>query len=399
MDIFALIAIAKLKNASDVHLSVFSPPLIRVNGSLEPVSSFAPLTEQDIRAALGQIATRDEIDEFYRELELDFGYTLVDGTRLRCSVARQRGVMSLAVRILPPRIPTIDELELPQIAKKLIMMPRGLVVVAGPTGSGKTTTQAAMIQHLNNTRTRHIVSIEDPIEYSHPNIRSAITQRELGGDTFSFAQALKHVLRHDPDVIVVGEMRDAETAAAVLSLAETGHLVLTTSHAPYAPRVVERIIDLFPSHERHLAQMRVASLLTAVLCQTLLPRANGSGRIAAVEIMLVNSAVSNLIHEGKFNQLTNAIRSYRQAGMISMDEALVNLYLRGAITSETVFEYCRDPDEVGKLLYQPETREESFWSRLRANRQEPMDRIITSNPRYEVRESHPTLSGSGGPAP
>jgi len=371
MDIFGMLAEAKSKNASDLHLSVYSPPLIRVNGSLERIDSLAPLTEADIHEALSQIATTTELEDFHREHELDFSHALSDGTRLRGNVILQRGVMSLAIRILPPNIPTIDELELPEMCKKLILMERGLIVIAGPTGSGKTTTQTAMIHYLNATQTRHIVTIEDPIEYSHTNINSKIVQRQLGGDTFSFAQALKHILRHDPDMILVGEMRDTETAAAVLSLAETGHLVLTTSHAPYAPRVVERIIDLFPTPERHLAQMRVASLLTAVLCQTLVPRSDGSGRIAAVEIMLANSAVSHLIHEGKFNQLTNAISTYREMGMISLDEALVNLYLDGKITGETLVDYCHNPDEVGKLLHQPQLREESFWSRLRAKKHEP----------------------------
>jgi twitching motility protein PilT len=368
MDIFKLLAIAKSKNASDLHLSVYSPPLMRISGSLERANGLSPLTEAEVREAFSQIATRDEMEEFHRELELDFGYTLPDGTRLRCNAAQQRGVTSLAVRILPPRIPTIDELELPEMCKKLVLMERGLIVISGPTGSGKTTTQAAMIRYLNATRTRHVVTIEDPIEYSHPNINSTITQRELGGDTFSFAQSLKHVLRHDPDVILVGEMRDTETAAAVISLAETGHLVITTGHAPYAPQAVQRIIDLFPFQERHLAQMRLASLLTAVLCQTLVPRADGSGRIAAIEIMLVNSAVSSLIHEGKINQLNNAIRTYRQMGMITLDEALIELHSRGIITSETILDYCHAPDDVSKLLYQPRTEEESFMSRLTAKK-------------------------------
>jgi twitching motility protein PilT len=229
-------------------------------------------------------------------------------------------------------------------------MRRGLIVISGPTGSGKTTTQTAMINYLNCNKTLNIVTIEDPIEYYHSNIKSVIIQRELGGDTFSFAEALKHVLRHDPDVILVGEMRDSETAGAVLSLAETGHLVITTSHAPYVTQAIERIIDLFPSRERQQAQMRLASLLNAVLCQTLVPRAKGNGRIAAVEILLVNPAVSNIIRESRFNQLNNVLLSFRETGMISLDQALVNLYLDGIISSETVFTYCNDADEVRKLL-------------------------------------------------
>ena len=198
---------------------------------------------------------------------------------MRCNAAQERGQISLSIRLLTLGVQSIDELQLPDICKKLSRLERGLVVISGPTGSGRTTTQAAMIQYINTTQTRHVLSFEDPIEYSHTNIKSKITQRELGSDTNSFAEALKHALRHDPDVIVVGEMRDSETAAAVISMAETGHLVISTGHAPYAAQTVERIVDLFPSNERVLVQTRLASLLDAVLCQTLVPRANGSGRM------------------------------------------------------------------------------------------------------------------------
>jgi twitching motility protein PilT len=224
------------------------------------------------------------------------------------------------------------------------------VVISGPTGSGKTTTMAAMIEHLNKVTTRHVFTIEDPIEYFHNNLDSVITQRELGRDTYSYPQALKHVLRHDPDVILVGEMRDTETAAAVLQVAETGHLILTTAQAPYAPQAIERIVDLFPPAERYLAQSRLASLLIAAMCQTLVPRADGTGRIAAMEIMLGNTAVRSLIREGKIYQLANAMRSYRNIGMSTMDESLVSLYTRRIIDAKTLFAYCADSEEVEKLL-------------------------------------------------
>ncbi len=236
------------------------------------------------------------------------------------------------------------------MCKQIIMKLRGLIVISGPSGSGKTTTMAAMVHHLNTVATRDIFTIEDPIEYFQPNIDSVISQRELGHDTLSFPQALKHVLRHDPDVVLVGEMRDTETASAALSVAETGHLILTTRHAPYAPQAIERIIDLFPPAERYLAQSRLASLLVAVLSQTLVPRADGSGRIAAIEIMLGNTAVRSLIREGKIYQLSNAMRSYRNIGMVTLDEALVNLYTKRIIDSKTLFEYCADSEEVEKLL-------------------------------------------------
>jgi twitching motility protein PilT len=254
------------------------------------------------------------------------------------------------VRLLPPKIPTIDELELPPICKELAVKPRGLVIVTGPTGSGKTTTIAAMLQYLNTEATRHVVTIEDPIEYVIPGIRCAVTQRQLGTDTLSFANALKHILRQDPDVILVGEMRDPETADAVLTVAETGHFILTTGHAPSATQAVERIIDLFPPHQRHLAQVRLASLLIGALCQVLVPRADGSGRIAAVEVMLGVPAVKSLIREGKVYQLPNVIRTHRDIGMISLDESLVALYLKGVITGKSVLELCNDRGEVEKLI-------------------------------------------------
>jgi len=353
MDIFELLHIAKSKGASDLHLVVASPVLIRVNGSLEQVNGTGPLMASDVNEAFLQITSPEEREFFHKQMELDFGYMISGVGHFRCNAALQRGAISLAVRLLPPKVPTIVELELPQIFEQLIMKQRGLIIVTGPTGSGKTTTLAAMIHHLNLNDSCHIITIEDPIEYVHPSHGCAITQRELFSDTLSFAQALKHVLRQDPDVILVGEMRDLETAAAVLTVAETGHLVLSTGHAPSAPQAMERIIDLFPLHERSLAQTRLASLLLAVMCQTLVPRADGSGRIAAVEVMLANPAVRNLLREGKIYQLANAIRTHHDIGMISLDEALVDLYLKRIITGETMMKFCNDRREVERLIGGP----------------------------------------------
>ena len=349
MDIFELLAIAKEKNASDLHLSVDSSPLIRVDGKLTRVPDSDPLTITDLEIAFMQVTTMDKLEKFQKDLELDFQHVLPDGTCLRCSAAQERGQLSLAFRILPPLVPTLDDLQLPEIYKKVSQLERGLIIISGPTGSGKTTTQAAIIEYINANQTRHILSFEDPIEYSHRNINSKIIQRELGGDTLSFAEALKHSLRHDPDVIVVGEMRDSETAAAVISLAETGHLVISTSHAPNAAQAVERIVDLFPYNERYLVQMRMASLLSAVLCQILVPRAKGSGRIAAVEIMLVNTAIKNLIREGKLTLITDAIRDYGQGCNTTLDESLCKLFRQGLISIETVKRYCHDPEEINRL--------------------------------------------------
>ncbi|MBA7650791.1 Twitching mobility protein [subsurface metagenome] len=350
MDILALLRTAKDKAASDVHLVASSPPLLRIDGSLQAINGAAPLTGEEINQAFNKLTTPEQQADFGKNLELDFGYSMPDVGHLRGNAAQQRGTISLAIRLLPAKIPTIDQLGLPELCKQLALRPRGLIIVTGPTGSGKSTTLAAMINHLNTTESRHVVTIEDPIEYVHPNIKCAVTQRQLGSDTTSFATALKHVLRQDPDVILVGEMRDTDTAAAVLTIAETGHLVLSTGHAPSATQAMERIIDLFPPEERHLAQARLASLLIGVLCQVLVPRADAAGRVAAVEIMLANPPVKNLIREGKIYQLPNVIRTHREMGMISLDEALVNLYLKQLITGETLLAFCNERQEVEKLI-------------------------------------------------
>lgn len=350
MDIYSLLRLANEKGASDLHLVDSSPPLLRIDGLLKPLPKAAPLTASDLSQAFNQITSEEKREEFKRFLELDLSFTIPDVGRFRCNAAKQRGTISLVLRLLPLTIPTLDELELPEICQEFILRPRGLVVVSGPTGSGKSTTLAAMINYLNNTESRRVVTIEDPIEYVYSNLKCTITQRELGSDTLSFTAALKHVLRQNPDVILVGEMRDLETAAAVLTVAETGHLVLTTGHAPSASQAIERIVDLFPPHERHLAQTRLASLLLGVLCQTLVPRKSGTGRIAAMEIMLANSAVKNLIREGKIYQLPNVIRTNTQFGMILLDQCLVRLYRDGVISRESLFAFCNDREEAEKLI-------------------------------------------------
>ena len=349
MDIQNLLRAAGSQKASDLHLIVSCPPMLRIDGDLIPLENSPNLTAEEIGQAFFQVTTPDQRECFGRVLELDFAYPMPGGGHLRCNACQQQGAISLAFRLLPSVIPHIEELALPGTCRDLITKPRGLVVITGPTGSGKSTTLAAMIQHLNETEHRYVVTIEDPVEYVHPNIKCAVSQRELAADTLSFANALKYVLRQDPDVILVGEMRDLETAAAVLTVAETGHLVLSTGHAPSAPQSIERIVDLFPPHERVMAQSRLASVLLGVMCQALVPRIGG-GRVAAVEIMLAVPAVKNLIREGKTFLLPNTIRTHSHTGMQTLDDALVSLYRKDIIDWTTVLDYCQDSDEAEKLV-------------------------------------------------
>ena len=356
MEVLQLIDLAMSKGASDLHLVVSRPPLLRIDGLLEPLDDMPPLDEDDIVRAFKQITNKGkskkstsynkEQVQFENHLELDFASTIPGVCRLRCNAAKQRGTYVLSIRLLPLVVPTVAALGLPDVCQKLPLEPRGLIMVSGPAGSGKSTTMAAMINLLNSKTARRVVTVEDPIEYVFPGRKCLITQRELGNDTLSFAQATKHVLRQDPDVILVGELRDYETAAAVLGLAETGHLVLTTTHGSNSVQSVERIIDLFPPYERSQAQSRLASLLVGVLSQALIPRSDGPGRVVAVEVMLANPAVKSLIREDKIYQLPNAIRSQGKAGMQLFDHALVKLYREGLITYENMLAFCQDEHEI-----------------------------------------------------
>jgi len=300
--------------------------------------------------ALDQLTTSGERERFLKDKELDFGYSVPQVTRLRCNASINRGNISLSLRLIPSEIPTLEQLHLPDLCKELISKPRGLIIVSGPTGSGKSTTLASMIEHLNQSQKRRVITIEDPLEYVFRNDKCSILQRELGNDTNSFAQALKHVLRQDPDVIMVGEMRDSETAQSALVLAETGHLVLTTGHAPSSYQAVDRVIDLFPVHERNFAQTRMANLLVGIMCQTLIPTLDGEGRVPAVELLLADTAVRSLIRDGKIHHLPNVIRTHSQEGMMMLDESLVNLYSLGLISGTNLLAYCNDRSEVEKLI-------------------------------------------------
>ncbi len=335
--------------ASDLHMKAGSPPVLRVHGGLEP-QDLPTLTVEAMRRALSEILTPEQADLFEREKELDFAFSAAGIGRFRVNAALQRGSIALAFRLVRSDIPTLDDLGLPEVCRSLVLKPRGLVLVTGPTGSGKSTTLAAMIDYLNEREQRHVVTIEDPIEFVHRDKRCLISQRELGADTRSFAVALKHTLRQDPDVILVGEMRDLETIALALTAAETGHLVLATLHTPSAAQAIDRIIDSSLPHQQQQVKVQLSTVLEAVLCQTLVPRADASGRVAAIEVMIATSAVRNLIREGKTFQIPNVIQTGSQHGMQTLEQALADLCRRNVITRDDALARCANPDELDRLL-------------------------------------------------
>jgi twitching motility protein PilT len=349
MDINNLLEMAVQRGASDLHLKSGGPPVFRINGELFPDKDTGTLSGSEIEAYYEQITTEAHRAEFSAQSELDISYR-TGVSRFRVNVYLQRGGLNLAFRVIRTEMPDIGAFGLPVICRELVRKQHGLVLVTGPTGSGKSTTLAAMIDFLNRTGKRMIFTVEDPIEFDHSDINCIIAQRELGSDTLSYAAALKHVLRQDPDVIMVGELRDLETMAAALTAAETGHLVFSTLHTPGAAQTIERFVDVFPPHQQDKVRVQLASTLEAVLYQKLIPRRDGAGRVAAVEVMIANAAVRNLIREGKAYQLNSAIQTGRALGMQTLDYALANLHERGLITSEEALHNSNDPDELRGLL-------------------------------------------------
>ena len=346
MDIKALLNFTAEIGASDLHLRAGSPPIYRVHGKLVPASDQEPLTEDATIQAFEQISDNGTRQRFAANKDLDFSYTLTDTARYRVNASLQRGSISLAFRRIAVVVPTIDELELPGICKTLALKPRGLILVTGPTGSGKSTTLAAMIEHLNQHEARLIVAIEDPIEFIYRDKRCVITQREIGKDTQSFATALRAALRQDVDVILVGEMRDPETMAACLTAAETGHLVLSTLHTRSAPSTIDRIIDSFPPHQQAQIRMQLSLTLEAILSQTLIPR------LEAVEVMLANAAIRNLIREGRTHQMNSVLQTGVQEGMQTLEQALKDLYRRQAIALDDACAAAHDEQGLRALIEQ-----------------------------------------------
>ena len=350
------------KGASDLHLWVPSPPVLRINGVLTPLNELPPVTPQYVETVFQHIATPEQKSTFLQELELDFAYSIPDLARLRVSALRQRGTISLAFRLVPFEAPSIDDLGLPQICKKLVLKPRGLILVTGPTGCGKSTTLATMINHLNETDARTVITIEDPIEYLHANKKCLIAQRDLGDDTKSFANALVHALRHDPDVIVIGEMRDVETMSTAITAAETGHLVLGTLHTVDTVQAIHRIVDMFPYAQQRQILIQLSQVIEAILSQTLLPRIGG-GRIAAFEVMITNSAIRKMIREERVFELPRNMEfSTKEEGMYTLDQALADLVRNGIVSREDAMMKSSNPAKLNQLL--PSQNEASSFQTL-----------------------------------
>lgn len=349
MDIEKLLYLMVDKGASDLHLKVPSRPVFRIDGVLITQEDLPPLTVGDMEFVFEQTATHEQIATFLREQELDFAYSIPGLSRFRVNALRQRGTTSLAFHMVPFNVPSIDELELPQICKELILKPIGLILVTGPAGSGKSTTLAAMVNHLNENERRNVITIEDPIEFLFHDKQCIIHQRDLGNDTKSFSNALMHSLRHDPDVVVIGEMRDLDTISAAITAAETGHLVLGTLHTIDAAQTIDRIIDIFPAIQQRQIRLQLSQVIEAVLSQRLLSRI-GTGRIAAFEIMTATSVIRRLIREEKIFEIQSNIEVGGKEGMQTLDQALVDLVKRNIVSCEEAIRKSNNPARLQGLL-------------------------------------------------
>ncbi len=350
MHINELLRMTVEKKASDLHLEVPSVPLFRIDGTLVSPDGAVPLSPQDMEVIMEDITTPKQRDTFKEQLELDFAYSITGLARFRVNVLRQRGSIGIAFRLVPMKVLTIDDLGLPDICKDLILKPRGLVLVTGATGSGKSTTMAAMIDYLNENSSRTVITIEDPIEYLHENKKCVISQREIGDDTISTTAALIHALRHDPDVIVVGEMRDLDTISTAITAAETGHLVLGTLHTINAAQTIERIIDVFPANQQSQIRLQLSQVIEAIISQILIPKASGEGRIAAIEILVGTPAIRNLIRESRTHEISSVMEIGIKDRMQTMSNVLADLIRRNIITREAAMNSASNPEQLTKLL-------------------------------------------------
>jgi twitching motility protein PilT len=337
------------KKASDLHIQVGLPPMLRVDGSLNPVAGTEILTEEAVEALIFAILDEDQKQILLKDKEFDFSFAFGDLGRFRVNAFHERGNLASALRLIPNEILTIEQLGLPPIVNKFADYPRGLVLVTGPTGSGKSTTLAALIHKINHERAAHIVTIEDPIEFTHTSKKSVVVQREVHYDTYSFSAALRSSLRQDPDVVLIGEMRDLETIAAAITIAETGHLVFATLHTNSAAQSIDRMVDVFPPHQQPQIRAQLANILMAICAQRLMP-AIGGGRVAAAEILIATPAVRNIIREGKSHQLEAVIQTGAEHGMQSMDKTLVTMIHNGTVTYDEARMIAVDIDELDRLM-------------------------------------------------
>ena len=340
--------------ASDLHITVGAPPTIRVDGALRPIEGLAAWSPEKVSAALYSIISIGDRVRFGEERELDFAYTAV-GARFRVNFYHQRNSIGGAFRLIPREIKPLNMLGVPESVGRFSLLPRGLVLVTGPTGSGKSTTLAAMVDLANSTRPDHIVTVEDPIEFLHRHKKSLVNQREVGHDTHSFAAALKHVLRQDPDIILIGELRDLETISVALTAAETGHLVFATLHTQDAAQTIDRVIDVFPPHQQGQVRTQLAATLRGVVCQTLVKKANGKGRVVSTEILVTTPAIANLIREGKTHQITSMMQAGGAEGMHTMDQHLAELVDTGQITRQAAMDKAHDMDSLAQLIKRSDT--------------------------------------------
>jgi len=338
------------RKGSDLHLTAGTPPVVRVHGELEPLDEYPLLTPRALQGMVYAILPQKMRERFEQELELDMSYSLPGRARFRVNVFMQRDAVGAVFRVIPFDIQSITDLGLPPVAADLARFPRGFVVVTGPTGSGKSTTLAAMVDVVNTERAGHIMTVEDPIEFLHKHKKCVVNQREIGADTHSFASALKHVLRQDPDVILVGEMRDLETIGTAITAAETGHLVFATLHTQDAPQTIDRIIDVFPPHQQQQVRVQLSTTLQGVVTQQLIPTADGLGRVVASEVMVATPGIRNLIREGKVHQVYSAMQAGGRYGMQTMDMSLAAHVKAGRITQQMAFERCHDPEELQRLI-------------------------------------------------
>jgi twitching motility protein PilT len=356
MDLAELLQYTVAYKASDLHLTTGRPPMVRISGRLIASGYETELAADDVKMLIYSVLTDDQKAKFEEDHEIDFSIGIPGISRFRVNVFMQRGNVAGVFRAIGENIPTVEDLGLSGTIRDLALLPRGLVVVTGPTGSGKSTTLAAMVNLVNQEKEAHIVTIEDPIEFVHPHSRCTVNQRELGNDTFSFARALKSVLREDPNVILVGEMRDLETIAAALTLAETGHLVLSTLHTQDAAQTVDRIIDVFPPYQQEQIRVMLASSLKGIVSQILVPRADGEGRVAAREVLIVTPGISAIIREGKTHQIYSAIQTGSNQGMCTMEKSLADLVRTGIVSEQDALSRANHPREVEALIASSQQR-------------------------------------------